>query len=328
MLPLRHQVVVGLPHGMLQVAAANEPPVHQEILLAAGTLGELGLAHEAQHLHEVGGLLHGHQPLVVLPAVEVYDALAERGARFQVISRRREPVHLLSVVHQVHGHLGVGQRHPGELLDHVLQLHAIALQELAPGRDVEEEALDRERGAGRGGAGLVAAQAAAFDRHAGADLLIVLAGPQFHLGHGRDAGQRLAPEALRADGAKVLGGADLAGGMALEAGPGVVGRHPRAIVGDLHQGAAGVLHHQRDAPGTGVNRVLQQFLHHRGGALHHLASRDLVGHVVRQEPDHVAHQKGSRSKARERKYRMTPTPTVTASSRTSRALSVPWRCHE
>ena len=286
----RHQLVVRFAHRVFQVVAADEAVVHEEVLFTAGALREFRLAHETGHVHEVGVLLHRHQALVVFAAEEVYDALPFVAGRHVVF--------LVFVLHQLEGDLRMRQGHAVELIQHVLHLHAIALQELATGRYVVEEVAHREGGARCTGHGLLRAHTAAFDQDAHADLLILLAGPELHLRDGRDTGQGFAPEPLGAQGAQVVGLADLAGGVALEAGACIHGAHAPAIVGHLHQGATGILDHQDDARGARIHAVLQQFLHHAGRALHHFAGRDLVGHMVGEQPDQVSHGNGTRRRRR------------------------------
>ena len=64
--------------------------------------------------------------------------------------------------------------------------------------------------------------------------------------------------------------------MALEGQHGVVAAHAVAVVAHADELAPARLDLDADARGTGVQRVLQQLLHHGGGALHHLAGGDLV----------------------------------------------------
>ena len=284
----RHQLFVGLAHRVLQVAAADEALIHEEVLFSAGALGILRLAHEALDGHQLGVLLHGHQPFVVLATEEPHDALAEGSA-----ARSRWQVELLVlVVYQLERDVRMRQGHPLELVDHMLQLHAIALQELATGRHVVEQAAHGDGGARCAGHGLLCAHLAAFHQHPGAQLFAVLAGAQLHLGDGRDARQCLAAEALGAHGVQVVGQADLAGGVPLEAQPRIAGAHALAIIAHLHQRATGVLHHQHDARGARIHAVLQQFLHHARRPLHHLARSDLVGHMVGQQTDDIGHLRG------------------------------------
>ena len=75
--------------------------------------------------------------------------------------------------------------------------------------------------------------------------------------------------------------------MPLKAEPRILEGHPLAVVDDLYQGPAGILDNQLDVGGTGIDGVFEQFLHHGGGALHHLTGGNLVGHGLGQEFDDI-----------------------------------------
>ena len=77
--------------------------------------------------------------------------------------------------------------------------------------------------------------------------------------------------------------------MALEGQQGVVAVHALAVVGDADQLAPARLDLDADALGSGVQRVLQQLLHHRSRPVHHLAGGDLVGDLVGKYAD-AAHK--------------------------------------
>ena len=70
--------------------------------------------------------------------------------------------------------------------------------------------------------------------------------------------------------------------MAKEREPSVVGSHAAAVVGDRDEGRAPVPDLDAHAGGPGVEGIFHQLFHHRGGALHHLARRNLVDQVVGQ----------------------------------------------
>ena len=65
----------------------------------------------------------------------------------------------------------------------------------------------------------------------------------------------------------------------------IVADHAATVVGDLNQLLAARLDLNSDAGGTGVQRVLQQFLDHRSRALHHFAGGDLVGNSFGKNVD-------------------------------------------
>ena len=70
---------------------------------------------------------------------------------------------------------------------------------------------------------------------------------------------------------------DLAGRVTLERQPRILRRHALAIVLDANEPLAAELRGDGDAPGAGVEAVLDQLLDDRGGPLDHLAGSDLVG---------------------------------------------------
>ncbi len=70
--------------------------------------------------------------------------------------------------------------------------------------------------------------------------------------------------------------------MALEGQQRVVAIHAAAVVADADQLPAAGLDFHANAGGAGVERVLEQFLHHRSRPVHHFARGDLVGHLVRK----------------------------------------------
>ena len=73
--------------------------------------------------------------------------------------------------------------------------------------------------------------------------------------------------------------------MALEGQHRVVARHAFAVVLDAQEATAPGLNVHLDAERARVNRVLDEFLGDRGGALDHLARGDLVGDVVGEDTD-------------------------------------------
>ena len=72
--------------------------------------------------------------------------------------------------------------------------------------------------------------------------------------------------------------------MALEAEDGVVRGHPAAVVHDTDKSPSGICHNDRHLVGIGVKRVLQEFLHHRGRPLDHLARGYHICNVLRKYP--------------------------------------------
>ena len=106
-----------------------------------------------------------------------------------------------------------------------------------------------------------------------------------HPRHRRDACQRLAPKPQRPDVIQIARLADLAGRVGRNCERQIVRLNPRPIIRDPHQfnPARLQLHHNPRRPR--IQRVLDEFLHHRRRPLHNLACRDLIGHQRRQRLD-------------------------------------------
>jgi hypothetical protein len=101
-----------------------------------------------------------------------------------------------------------------------------------------------------------------------------------------DAGQCFATKAHCVDREQVLIIEQLAGGVLLDSEPQVVGLHPTAVVFDLDQfpttvGDDGDL----NAPGPGIERVLDQFLDHTGRPFDTLAGGDAADHFGGENPN-------------------------------------------
>ena len=112
---------------------------------------------------------------------------------------------------------------------------------------------------------------------------------QVHAGYGGDAGQRLAPKAEGTDAVEVVFAGDLAGSMPLEGQYRVLPGHACAVVHDADELLSARLDLHGNALATGVDRVLGQFLHDRGGAFNHLARGDHVRQLLGQHLDLISH---------------------------------------
>ena len=274
---LRHQVFIRFLDSLVQVGAAEIPPVYKEELVAQGLARRVRPAHKAAHAHDggLGGDIHqlaGHgRPHQVLDAELQRLGLAQHKEVFLVMGKGK-------------GNVRPRKGHTGKLLDDVLELHVVALEELAAGGHVVEEVAHRKRrplGAGRlTGSQMLRGRKLHFHAH----LVRGTARPEGHIGHRRDAGQGFTAESEGADGFQVFRRGDFGGRVALEAEHRVVRIHAAAVVDDLHQGAAGVQYHHGNLVRSGIHRIFQQFLHHRRRPLDHLARSDHVRHIPRKYP--------------------------------------------
>lgn len=75
--------------------------------------------------------------------------------------------------------------------------------------------------------------------------------------------------------------------MPLETESGVAVRHAATVVDDLYQCSSGVFDNELYFRCAGVDSVFEQFFDSRCRAVHHLASRYLVGDTVRKYVDNI-----------------------------------------
>ena len=101
--------------------------------------------------------------------------------------------------------------------------------------------------------------------------------------HGGDRRQSLSAKAHRLDGLEAVLVMELGGCVPQKGDPRVLRRHAAAVVGDADHGRAAVADLHRHVLRSGVKGILHQLLDDRRGALDHLAGRDQVGDMRRQE---------------------------------------------
>ena len=214
-----------------------------------------------------------------------------RQAAFQQIAPGFQIQDAAPVHRQGEGHIGARHRQP---LDHIQGgeiLGARALEEFQPRRrGIKKLAHFHPRArlarAAKGG-GRRAADGAAFD---GDFVRIACPGAAGNREprHRADAGQRLAAKAQGFDMGEIVLAAplrQLRGGMALDRQAKVVRLHAAAIVFDQDEIGATVRSGNIDTARAGIERVLDQFLHRRGGTLDHFARSDAVDGALRKPPD-------------------------------------------
>ncbi|MNC86920.1 hypothetical protein D3C83_26070 [compost metagenome] len=102
---------------------------------------------------------------------------------------------------------------------------------------------------------------------------------------GADRRQRLTAEAEGRDTDEILCRTDLRRGMALQREQRLIARHPDPVVTHANALAAAVLGEHIDGDRAGVERVLDQLLHHRRRPFDHFTRRDLIGDRARQNRD-------------------------------------------
>ena len=86
--------------------------------------------------------------------------------------------------------------------------------------------------------------------------------------------------------------------MPFKTHPGIGLGHALAIVDHLNQRPTRIPRHQLHRRGPRIDRILQQFLHHRRRPLNNLASGNLVGNGIGQKVNDILHKDESPDPAR------------------------------
>ena len=171
----------------------------------------------------------------------------------------------------------------GHHVDDVAQLGAVTPQEFLSSRQVEEQIPHGHRGPDGTGNLSHAHDPGPGDFHRRSDPLTLRLRLHQEPGDPGHTGERLASETKGPDLAEIFGPVDLAGGVPLEGQQGIVGGHALPVIQHPHQTLSACLNGDFQVAGSGIQGVLQQLLHHRGRAFHHLACGNLVGQRLRQK---------------------------------------------
>jgi hypothetical protein len=263
---------------------AHETAVDVDVLLVgarACRLGQPRAAADAHHPEVERDLAAGGDELVVEHVS-------------QALLRRRAPplLHQPAVVPDGEADVRPRQRMAAHRLHAVRELGGLALEELAPRRRREKQLAHLDAGAGGARRGREFARA-------GLEPLSVRrvggAAGDGELGHRGDRRQRFAAETHRGDLLQVVQRGDLARRVAAQRERQLGGGNAHTVVLDLDGADAAARQAYDDLGGAGVQRVVDQFPHHRGRPLDHLAGGDLADEFIGQFADRPAfgrHRRG------------------------------------
>ncbi len=185
--------------------------------------------------------------------------------------------------------LRMGQRIVCDQRRDVRQLGGLGAEKFAPGRSVEEQVRDGQRGSSGQGRVVDVKDLAARDLHSGSCGFVSGCRLQSHARNRSNRGQRLAAKSQGRDGEQIVGCAQFRGGVPLKRQQRIVAVHSLPVVADADQPPPAGLDLDANAIGARVQCVLQQLLDHRGRPVHHLAGSDLVGNLVGKNAD-AAHK--------------------------------------
>ena len=272
-------VLIGLLQSGHEEPGLDEAAIDKEVLVVPGAPTAGGQGDKALHSDSIlSRALHREHAQGQLPAQHGVEGRLELAVPW---SEELLP----AVPEEFEGYSGPGQGLPLDGGEDGGPLGGVLFHELESGGGVVEEIPDHHGGALGTACLLPADHGAPLQSEGNPQIVPAGAGQDLHPGHGGNGGQSLPPEAQGADGRQVVLRAHLAGGMAEEGGLHIGGGDAAAVVGHPDVGHAAVLDLYSDRCGAGVDGIFQQLLYHRGGALHHLAGGNEVGHMAVQNLD-------------------------------------------
>ena len=157
-----------------------------------------------------------------------------------------------AVRNKAHGNFRVRQRNALDIGADRHCLGRIALQELAPRRDIREQMLDYDRRSVSAAELADAEQCPAPHLQHGTDVILAALGHDTHIRHGRNSRQRLAAETQRYNPVQIGGVPYFAGRVASDCHRQILGGHPAAVIRNAHQADAAALYLDRNMPGKNL----------------------------------------------------------------------------
>jgi len=190
-----------------------------------------------------------------------------------------------AIVANAQFHIGPGQRQRAQPFLDMAQLGALGFQKPAPRRHVVEQLAHLHRGTGRMRLWRQCRSAATGHFQPRTMLGNRLPRGKRKAADRGDRWQRFATKPHGGDLLQIIEAGDLAGGMARHRQHQFIARETNAIVADADQAYPTLLQIDIQAHGTGIERILDQLLDHRGRAFDHLTGSNLVDQYFRQLPD-------------------------------------------
>ena len=268
----RQHIGIGAAHGAHQQAVLHRAAIDEEVLV---------IGHAPVESRQAGNACQPRRPARHIDGNAIFGQFArnDAGDAGRQFLPRLDGKGAAAVMVQREAHLRPGH---GQAADNI-QAGGIfgprRTQELAPRRYLAEQVLHPDAGAGRKRSGalfrhyaMVHHAAPAFAGRARA----AFDGQPCDRGDGR---QRLAPEAQSHHAFDMIVG-QLGRGVPFQRQCHVGRRHAAAVVRNLDQGKATFGQPDSDVGGSGIQRVLDQFLQRGGGPFHHLAGGDAVDEIV------------------------------------------------
>ena len=186
------------------------------------------------------------------------------------------------VVYHCELHGGVHKSHALELMHYVAQFNAVFLEESAASGRVEEQVLHHKVCSRSADHGFLCFESRFRNSEASAYLVVAPHRAHVDLRHRSNGGESFAAESHGMEAVEIGSRGYFAGGMPFECHAGVGRTHPASVVDNLYQRTAGILHHNGNGRGAGIDGIFHQLFYNRGRTLDNFSCRNLVGDGVRQ----------------------------------------------
>ena len=193
------------------------------------------------------------------------------------------------------------------------ELGAGGAQELAAGRNVEEEIAHLHRRAELRRGGLDGRDHPPVDPHPRPTRGVPWPTRELDSRHRGDARQRLPAKPHARDAIQIVERCDLAGRMARERESELAGGNTESVVAHPDQTGSSRFELDVNRRRIRIERVLDELLDHRRGALHDLPGRDLVRQHPGQGPDRLARRRFAH-RSRSRPFRRSSPPRLISNS--------------
>jgi hypothetical protein len=123
----------------------------------------------------------------------------------------------------------------------------------------------------------------------GTEFVLGAACHKFNLSNRSDRSQSLTAESHSRESEKVFGTIYFGCGMPFKSKPGISLGHTLTVINHLNKRTPRIGYHDRHTAGTCINRVLHQYLDHRGGTLDNLSCSNLVCDRIGQKMYYILH---------------------------------------
>ena len=269
----REHIGIGATDRPDQQPVLDRPAIDEQILVIRDAPVESRQAGDAAQHQPLPRDIHGH-------AIIGKRMIDQRGNPGGLVVGSRDVQRRPPIMDDRKSNVRPGHRQPADDIQTGGIFGPCASQELAPGGNALEQAIDPDARARRQAGGTLVGQCAIVDN---AHPSLGTAWPAFQRQPG-DAGDRGQCFTAKAESRDRLDHVirQLRRGVALKGQGHVGGRHPGAVIGHIDQIDAAICQPDTDPRRAGVDRVLDKFLQRAGRSFDHFARGDPIDQMFRQ----------------------------------------------